>query len=1156
MLRCWFIRGLILVALAAVPAAGWVMHDRMRPERVRAALVAALEEKLDNVDVTVGDARLRVFGGITVTDLRLTRKGDDAPFFAAPSAVISHDKEQLQKGRIVIRKMEFDGATLRLDRRPDGTWNVAGLARPGGSSDDPVPTVVARNATVFVRDLRPDGLPPVVVSGVKLNLLNDPIAVLRIDASATIAPAVAAEPGAPPPFSVAFATSVRFNRTTGQATARVEIPDLAVGPDLAPAVAKFCPMAADYASQFTARVGVRADLATTPAGPPTYDVRVDVRGGRFEDESLPWPAEQITATIRARDGLVTVEKATAKLGTATAELSLATRETGGEAAKAGENPGGSRLGRDDTPHPNPPPQGGRGKDERPPDPFAPLQEPLERFDLTIRDVAVDDALFARLPPKAKRVREMFSPTGSVDLSVKFARTGTTWTREVEVRPNRLGVVYEKFRYPVEHLAGTFRKVNTPGAPDEFRVQMTGTAGGRRIEIKGSVIGDEPDPEIAITLAGTDIPIDDRLFAALPPKYAAALGKLRATGRGDFVAEIRQAAGVNRCDNTFTIRVYDAAVNYDHFPYPLTAAKGTVVVKVAASDFARPLRPGLPVGPEVDTDRVELRDFEASHAGGKVWLAGENEPVPNSPDRRFVFRVQGRDCPLDADLRAALAELKLEPVWATFAPRGKLTFGADLEILDRQTPAAAAVPIAVPAAPPFDPAADLKVTLHFRGPAVTPAFFRYPLADLSGVVRYAGGKVELARFTATHGESAWGLHAGEVRFGPGGEVWANLGRVTASPFVPDAEFRAALPEKLRLAVTELRPRGGLDLALRHVVVRVPPDVPNIPTPDATVYWSGELKLTAAGIDAGVPWDDLHGVVGCTGLYAGTHLGSVVGNAWLDRATVAKQPVTAAKLTFRSRPQQPDPAKPGTFLPPVLEVPDLAGTLYRGAVGGEARVTLADPVRYRLWLTAADVRLDELATNLKLGSGAELRGTAQAKLLVENAPDPKTGDLVLTGAGQIDVPNGRMYNLPVLLPMLKLLKLQAPDQTAFEEAHAVFDLRGDRVKVTQLDLIGTALSLGGSGELDLAGTDVRFEFYTVWSQALKRWLATPLGDVTSILSENLFKIEMVKKNGEMQYKPHMLPAVTDPVRVVAERIRSRLGRPGEGQIPGAARVPPPR
>jgi hypothetical protein len=52
------------------------------------------------------------------------------------------------------------------------------------------------------------------------------------------------------------------------------------------------------------------------------------------------------------------------------------------------------------------------------------------------------------------------------------------------------------------------------------------------------------------------------------------------------------------------------------------------------------------------------------------------------------------------------------------------------------------------------------------------------------------------------------------------------------------------------------------------------------------------------------------------------------------------------------------------------------------------------------------------------------------------------------------------------------------------------------------------------------------------------------VTSFLSGSLFKIEMVRRpDGEMDYRPHMLPVVTDPVRAVAERLRNRMGRPAE-------------
>src|SRR4029079_327721 len=186
---------------------------------------------------------------------------------------------------------------------------------------------------------------------------------------------------------------------------------------------------------------------------------------------------------------------------------------------------------------------------------------------------------------------------------------------------------------------------------------------------------------------------------------------------------------------------------------------------------------------------------------------------------------------------------------------------------------------------------------------------------------------------------------------------------------------------------------------------------------------------------------------------------------------------------------------------------------------------------------DVQLDEIAKHYKIGSDADLKGLAQAQLLLTNRPDPKTGRLVVEGSGKIDVPTGRMYNLPVLLDLVKVLKLQTPDKTAFEEAHATFRVRGDRVTVEQVDLIGKALCLGGSGELDTTGEYVKFEFYTVVSQVLARMVNTPVGDLTAFLSKNLFKIKLTRENGELKYKPETVPLVTEPARAVADRLRAR-------------------
>jgi len=187
----------------------------------------------------------------------------------------------------------------------------------------------------------------------------------------------------------------------------------------------------------------------------------------------------------------------------------------------------------------------------------------------------------------------------------------------------------------------------------------------------------------------------------------------------------------------------------------------------------------------------------------------------------------------------------------------------------------------------------------------------------------------------------------------------------------------------------------------------------------------------------------------------------------------------------------------------------------------------------------VQLEEVARHYRLGSDADLKGIAQAQLRLYNRPDPKTGKWALEGVGKIDVPAGRMYNLPVLLDLVKVLKLQAPDKTAFEEAHATFHLRGDRVKVDQIDLIGKAVCVGGSGEMDTAGEYVRFDFYTLGSEILARLVNTPVGDVSAFLSRSLFKIRMTRENGVLKYRPEPVPVVTEPVKAITDRLRGRVG-----------------
>ena len=1246
-IRCWLIRGLIVAVLAAGGFGAWVVVHWVSPEKVREAVLAHVRELVGPaVEVKIESAVVRVFGGIRVTNLTLTRAGEATPFVAIPSAVIFHDKQEFNHGKLSIRKVELESPTLRLTRRTDGTFDFPTFPRPPDTADRATPTVVIRDATVFVSDADPDGFPTLALKHLKLHLVNDPQPVLKVDGQCSALPAAALDEDGrfdPDGFVIPLHFTAKWDRAVGLMTAHLDIPDVALRPELAPAFTRFSPDAARLIGGLTGRIGVKVDVTAPDSGtaPPTTAARVDLRDCRFEDARLPKPVEHLAGTIRLERGRVFVDKLTGKVDAATVELHLETKPLFG---------------------PKPPTFGPRlrpltalaqfrplGDTEPPIDPRETAERQLERFDLTVRGLRLDDALIGSLVPDGEKWRQQFNPVGGADVRVAFTRPDGGWRREVDILPNRLTIVYEKFRYPFTDVDGWLKLVTASDGTDEFRVQATGKLGDRRVTVSGVVAGDGLDPEIALKIVGTDIPIDARLIAAMPPKTAAALRKMRAGGRGDFVVDVRESFGVNRVDTTFRVRVFDGRVNYEHFPYALDRIRGNVMIRVAASDPTRPPPDGD------DPDRVELRNFEAHHDGGRLWLSGESEAVPATPDRKLTLRVQGENCPIDDAFKRGLTELQLGDAVKTLAPRGEVTFGADMEVWERgkrpmevvaELPGVHPVAARLPAEPPFNPATDLKLAFNFKGPTVTPTFFPYELNQLAGLLRFSNGRLELVKMSARHATSELKLDAAEVHFSGGGGVWANLGGMTVSPLVPDAAFLKALPRQLRAGLTEVNLRGGADLTVKHLVIKVLPTEPAIargqspitPTdvapdfgggvaegstltrpprghplpdslpsraggrgfssplpssraaenargrgaggeglttdmapleppavtplvvtrpadparaPDAIVYWNAEMKLRGAALNAGLAWDDLTGTVASEGRYEGNHLGSVSGTLWLDKATVAKQPLTAVRVPFLIRPQQPDPKRPGAFAPPVVEMRNLSAALFQGTVGGQARVTLDHAIRYRLYLTASGVNLEELARHYKLSDGAELRGLAQGSLLVENQPDARTGKLVTVGSGQLDVPQGRMYNLPVLLDLVKVLKGQQPDGSAFEEAHATFDLRGDRVKVTQLDLLGSAVSLGGAGELDTDGRYVSFEFYTIWSQTLKRWLTTPLGDVTGLLSGSLFKIELTRENGKLTPKAVMLPVVTDPVRNVAERLRNRFGQP-----PPAVRAAPGR
>jgi len=124
---------------------------------------------------------------------------------------------------------------------------------------------------------------------------------------------------------------------------------------------------------------------------------------------------------------------------------------------------------------------------------------------------------------------------------------------------------------------------------------------------------------------------------------------------------------------------------------------------------------------------------------------------------------------------------------------------------------------------------------------------------------------------------------------------------------------------------------------------------------------------------------------------------------------------------------------------------------------------------------------------LGSDADLKGIAQAQLLIYNKLDPKTGRLVVEGTGKIDVPTGRMYNLPIMLDLVKVFQTPDTRQDCVRAGARGIPHPGRPAEggSTRHDRQGNLRRRVGRNSTSRA-IYVKFEFYTVWSQVLKQMI----------------------------------------------------------------------
>jgi hypothetical protein len=1021
----------LLLALG-LTAGGYVLYRQWAsPEAVRAAVLKELADQFPGASVQLGDAELRLLGGVELTDVKLTRTGDTTPFAELPQVLLRHDKEELGKGRLVIRRIELHGPRLTVIRQRDGSWNLAGVAR-GSSSGRPPPAIEVHRAAITVIDE--------VSAGSRVEL-SEVDAVATPDENGNYR--VHAE-GREPQLGSLTAEG-RLQPRTGELQLAARAPEVPITSPLLARLAPYLTPCGDSALELRGVASLEVELThqRESAKPWTHQVKLNLRDGSIRHERFPLPLERVAAKLEWNGQRLVLHQLTGHSHGATVSVH-----------------GGM--------------QGLTAADDF-------------HLHLKAEKLRITPDLFAKLPPQLARLGSDYSPEGTLSLKSEVRQTAGQLVSSFTAMVEGAAIRYREFPVQVTGLTGTLAYREDAETP-ELTVSLVGLAKRRPVRISGKVYGaglrpsSEARPGFHLDITGSNLPIEEEFLAALPAVPQSVARQFEPSGLFDARAELRRKSGTPQVprmptENRYVIQFHNASMRYEKFPYRVEEVHGTL---------------------ELIPGRWSFTGFRGRHKEGV--FTGHANSLPTPQGDLITVHVKGENAMLDREMEAALISPKMSHAYRLFSPLGRVDFTAKVETLAKQEP-------------------QLELQVNARNITMKPTCFPYLLTQVRGSFHYSKDRVTLREFQARHGGAFITLgrdgDGGDVELRPGAGFKATLRQLHADQLTVDRELLDALPKLVGKSFAVLKP----DRPVR-VVTDLTIDDPG-QGGRVRYDWNGHAAFADTTLQIGFPLEHVTGLVAIRGKHDGVTL-DAKGHLKFDQLTIGKQ-------VFR------DVRTELTLTQNELVFQGLSASLHGGQLYGPIRVDFLDEPTFRVDLRASQVDLEKFARET-LGRGGQVKGRANAKLELRG----RGNDLsTLRGSGSLNIEEGRLYDLPLVLDLLSTLSGHLPKGSAFQEANAEFTIEGDRLRVGQIRLIGDALTLEGDGEMKVDGSMVKLEMYgLLWGRTLPL-LPAIIDQIPSWLSKRLMKIVVEGDLTKVKAKVEPVPVLVEPVKAL---LKSAAGRQG--------------
>ncbi|MBM3998129.1 MAG: hypothetical protein FJ297_01075 [Planctomycetes bacterium] len=649
-----------------------------------------------------------------------------------------------------------------------------------------------------------------------------------------------------------------------------------------------------------------------------------------------------------------------------------------------------------------------------------------------RQFPLDGRLPLLLTPSLRTLWERFAPSGTADVTLALTFDGARFRSDARITCRDLAFTYEKFPYRVHGAAGTFTLRH-----GELAIDLRIPTGGRTTSLRGmlAVVGEKPTGWIEIETDGS-VPMDDELIAALPDRTEDFLRTLHPQGMLDLFGRFERAEGDTKFHHRLELRVHGGSMRYDGFPYPLDKIEGLI---------------------HVADDRCWFDELTGRNGSGHIVARGDWDPG-STDSRHLKLELRCADIPLEESLRGALRD-DARQFWTRLQPQGtvdhvEVRLGYDRARRDLD------VEVTGQKWPP---------TQNIEGRSITmrPIAFPYKLDNVTGSFHYHDGVVSMRDVRAEHSTVRLRKLAGRCASRPEGGWNVRFDEFDVEHLILDSDFLGAFPRRLGQALGRLHFRGTVNAR-------------------GAMEFSGTSTggLDAAGWNIDVDTED--GQLDC-----GAVVEHIRGGARLDGRLEEGWPVCGGEmridsLVFRGLHVtrirgplriEPDGITLGAWARAETNRVGLPRSVTARALDGDltvdARFSLSGDGRFDLLTRLADADLGEAAASTAVAT-APVSGKLFADLrLAGQAGIPESW----RGAGTARLLDADIYQLPLMVAMLKLLNVRPPDTTAFTQGDTQFRVEGDRVHFDRIGLQGDAISLIGNGRMNHLQRQLDLDFYSV-------------------------------------------------------------------------------